>query len=188
MSVGFEQYGQCSGHWYESSAISVLGLGGCIDHQSLLRHRLDEPSHVVAEIGAVVALAERADDGVERAFPVAQLEDLRRCAIEPHDALGDQQLVLLADLVVLQPCARGEPGASHASWAGEIESCVSPCAIASSCAHSTSVLKRSAATAASWCSRVRQRSTVRSSAYCASRGACTSRARKYSSPDGSIQS
>ena len=31
-----------------------------------------------------------------------------------------------------------------------------------------------------------QRSTVRSSAYCASRGACTSRVRKYSSPAGSI--
>ena len=37
MSSGFEQYGQWSGHWYESSAIEASsGLGGCIDHHSLL--------------------------------------------------------------------------------------------------------------------------------------------------------
>src|SRR5688572_10951247 len=52
ISSGFEQYGQCSGHWYESSAISVAGLGG-IDHEPSLRHGVDQLEDVVAEVGAL---------------------------------------------------------------------------------------------------------------------------------------
>ena len=110
-----------------------------------------------------------------RALPVAKLQHRRRGRVEPHGALRHEQHVLLAHVVVLQARAGDEAGAGQASGPG---GCVSPRSIASSWAHSISVLKRSAATAASCCSRVRQRSTVRSSAYWASRGACTSRARK----------
>src|SRR5512132_3995162 len=163
--------------------MSVDGLRSCIDHESSLSHGVDQLLNVVVEIRTVVACGERTDDVVERALPVAQLEHLRRGGIEPHGTLGDQQHVLLAHLVIPKPRAGGEAGTRHAAGPG---GCVSPCSMASSCAHSISVLKRSAATAASCCSRVRQRSTVRSSAYCASRGACTSRVRKYSSPAGSI--
>src|SRR4051794_5416148 len=177
MSTGFEQYGQCSGHWYESSAISVDGLDGIDHHEPLLCHRLHQFAHVVAHIGALVARRERAGDGFERALTVAQREHLRRGRVEPHDALGDQQHVLFTHVVVLQPRAGHQAGNTH-GW-------VSPRSMASSCAHSTSVLKRRAATAASCCSGVRQRSTHRSSAYCASRGASTRRERKYSSPAGS---
>src|SRR6188472_122849 len=183
MFSGVEQYGQCSGHWEESSAISVDGLGGCIDHESSLRHGVEQLVNVVAKVGAVVARRQQADDVVDGALPVAQLEHFDRGRIEPHDAFGDQQHVLLAHVVVAKSCAGGEAGTRHAAGSG---GCVSPRSMASSCAHSTSVLKRSAATAASCCSPVRQRSTVRSSAYCAWRGACTSRVRKYSSPAGSI--
>src|ERR1700755_1311996 len=116
MLVGFEQYGQCSGHWYDSSAISVDGLGGGIYDQALVRHRLDEPSHVVAEIGAVVALRERTDDVIERALPVTPLEHLRRRGVEPPHALGHEQQVLLANVVVLQSRAGSEAWTSHASW------------------------------------------------------------------------
>src|SRR5262245_48326897 len=178
MSSGFEQYGQCSGHWYESSAISVDGLVS-IDDESLLRQGFHEFHDVVSDVGALVALRQRADDVVERALAVAQLEHLRGGRVEPHGAFGDEQHVLLPHVVVAQPCAGDQARPRHG--------CVSPRSIASSCAHSTSVLKRSAATAASSCSGVVQRSTVRSSAYCASRGACTSRVRKYSRPAGSIQ-
>jgi hypothetical protein len=71
MSIGFEQYGQWSGHRYDSSAISVDGLGSCIDHKSFPSQRVDEASNVVADIGPVVARGERDDDVVERAFSVA---------------------------------------------------------------------------------------------------------------------
>src|SRR5919197_5674142 len=159
------------------------GLASCIDHQPPLSHAVDQPLNVVAQIRALVARRESVDDLVEGALPVAQLEHRRRGGVEPHHALGDQEHVLLAHLVVVKPRAGDEAGSSHESGPG---GCVSPRSMASSCAHSSSVLKRSAATAASCCWRVRQRSTVRSSAYCTSRGACTSRARKYSSPAGSI--
>ena len=44
----------------------------------------------LATTGAVVTGAERADDVVERAFPVAQPEHLRRRGVEPYDTLGHQ--------------------------------------------------------------------------------------------------
>src|SRR4051794_30508932 len=162
MSSGFEQYGQCSGHWYESSAISVNGLRGGIHHQPSLSQGADQLVDVVANIGPVVAGAERVGDLVQRPLAVAQLEDLHRGGVEPHGALGNEQEVLLAHPVVPKPCAGHETRASHGSCPG---GWVSPRSIASSCAHSTSVLKRSAATAAVCRSRVPQRSTVRSSAY-----------------------
>src|SRR5215204_1313865 len=118
MSSGFEQYGQWSGHWYESSAISVAGLSSCIDHESSLCQAVDQAFNVVAEIGALVARREGAGDFVDRALPVAQLEHRRRCGIEPHGTLGDEQHVLLAHLVVLQPRAGDEAGAGHASGPG----------------------------------------------------------------------
>src|SRR3954471_17892310 len=145
MWSGFEQYGQCNGHWYESSATSVDGLGG-IDHESSLGHGADQFDDVVADVGAVVARGDRADDVVERPLAVAQAEHLRRGGVQPHDALGDQQEVLLADVVVAQTRAGDQPGTRHAAGPA---GCVSPRSIASSCAHSTSVLKRNAATAAS---------------------------------------
>src|SRR6478609_6121307 len=121
--------------------MSVEGLGGAIDHESLLRHGVDE---------------------VARALAVAELEHLRGREVEQHGALGNEQEVLLADLVVAQARAGGQARARHAAAP---RGCVSPRSMASSWAHSISVLKRSAATAASCCSGVRQRSTVRSSAY-----------------------
>src|SRR5947209_12710488 len=166
--------------------MSVNGLGGAINHQSFLSHGVNQLADVVAQVGAVVALREHADDVVERALAVAQLEHLRRAGVEPDRPLGHEQQVLLADIVVAQPRAGDQAGGGHAPGAGGTGWCVSPSSIASSCAHSISVLNRSAATAASCCSRVAQRSTTRSSAYCASRGACTSRVRKYSRPAGSI--
>src|ERR687886_730426 len=95
MSSGFEQYGQCRGHRYDSSAISVDGLG-CIDHESSLRHRVDELENVVADVSSLVARGDCADDVVERALAVAQLEHLRRRRIQPHRTLWDQQYVLLS--------------------------------------------------------------------------------------------
>src|SRR3954447_8735246 len=183
MSTGLEQYGQCSGHWYESSATSVYGLGAGIDHQSLLRHAAEQLAHVVGYVGAAVALRQRGGDVADRALAVAKLEHLRRRRVQADGALGDEQHVLLAHVVVLQPGAVHEPGPVHAGACG----CVSPRSIASSWAQSTSVLKRSAATARSCCSRVPQRSTTRRSASSASRGASRSRSRKYCSPAGSIQ-
>src|SRR5205085_5725746 len=132
-----------------------------------------QPPNVVSDIRPPVARGQSTDDIVERARTVAQLEHLRRGGIEPHDTLGDQQHMLLAHLVVLQSSADGQTGTRHTPGASGVESWVLPRSIASSCAHSISVLKRSAATAASCSSRVAQRATVRSSAYCASRGACT---------------
>src|SRR5918998_5210452 len=161
--------------------MSVDGLGGGIDNEPSLHHGVDELEHVVADVGARVAGGERADDVVERSLAVTESEHVRRGGVEPHSTLGDEQQVLLAHVVVAQPRAGGQAGTRHATGPG---GCVSPRSIASSCAHSTSVLKRRAATAASCCSRVLQCSTVRSSAYCASRGACASRLRKYSSPAG----
>src|SRR5918995_4014553 len=114
MSTGFEQYGQCSGHWYESSAISVAGLGA-IDHEPSLRHGVDQLEDVVADVGALVARGQRADDVVERALAVAQLEHLGRAGIQPHGTLGDQQHVLLAHLVVPQPRAGDEAAARYAT-------------------------------------------------------------------------
>ena len=149
-------------------------------------HRVDQLAHVVAHVGAAVALGERADDVVEGTLAVTQLEHLRRRGVQPHRTLGNQQQMLLAYLVVAQAGAGHEARTRHAlSGPG---GCDSPRSIASSCAHRSSVLNLKAATAASCCSRVRQRSTTRSSAYCASRGACTSRLRKYSRPAGSIHS
>src|SRR5919202_4069499 len=130
--------------------MSVEGLGG-IDHESSLRHRVDQLEDVVADISALVARGERADDVVERSLAVAQLEHLRRRGIQPHGALWDQQEVLLAHLVVAQSRAGDQAGTRHATGPG---GCESPCSMASSCAHSTSVLNRSAATAASCCSLV----------------------------------
>ena len=63
--------------------MSVDGLGGCIDHESLLRHGVDELLHVVAQVGALVAGRQRVDDVVERALAVAQLEHLRGGGVEP---------------------------------------------------------------------------------------------------------
>src|SRR5262249_35006583 len=163
------------------AALSGPALLGGIDHEPPLLHRRDQLGDVVAQVGAVVALRERLHDVVERARAVAQLEHLGRGGVELYDAFGDQQLVLLAHVVVAQPRTGDQVRTRHAG-------CVSPRSIASSCAHSISVLKRSAATAASCCSGVVQRSTVRSSAYCASRGACTSRERKEASPAGAIHS
>src|SRR3954451_21879420 len=102
MCSGLEQYGQCSGHWYDSSAIRVDGLGGCIDHQSFLGQGGDELDDVVADVGAVVARGELGGDVVKRALSVAEAEHLGGGGIEPHDALRDQQQVLLADLVVAE--------------------------------------------------------------------------------------
>ena len=123
----------------------------CIDHESSLGHALDQPLDVVAQVGALVALREGVDDVVEGALPVAQLEHLRRGVVEPHRTLGDQEQVLLAHLVVAKPRAGGETGTSHASCPG---GWVSPRSMASSWAHSISVLKRRAATAASCCAGV----------------------------------
>ena len=115
-----------------------------IDHQSSRRHAVEQLAHVVAHVGAAVALRQRAGDVVERALAVAQLEHLGGGGVEPHRALGDEQQVLLAHVVVAQPRAGDQARARHAlAPAG----CVSPRSIASSCAHSISVLKRSAATA-----------------------------------------
>src|SRR6201985_3991451 len=135
MSSGLEQYGQCSGHWYDSSAISVNGLGAGIDQQSSRRHPVDELAHVFGEIGVVVAGAEHADYFLERALAIAQFEHLRGSRIESHRPLGNQEQMLLADLVVAQSRAGGETRTSHsASGLGETVSCVSPRSIASSCA------------------------------------------------------
>ena len=49
--------------------MSVDGLGGGIDHESSLRHGVDQLLHVVADIGAVVAGAERGDDLVDERSP-----------------------------------------------------------------------------------------------------------------------
>src|SRR5450432_2217804 len=141
--------------------MSVNGLGGGIDEESLLGHPVNQAAHVVAQIRALVALGENDDDLIERALPVAELEHLGGRRVEPHRPLGHEQHVLLADVVVAQARAGGQPGTGHASGVGEIEPWLSPRSMASSCAHSSSVLKRSAATAASCWARVVQRSTVR---------------------------
>src|SRR3954447_11214044 len=160
MSTGLEQYGQCSGHWYESSATSEYGLGAGIDHQSLLRHAAEQLTHVVGHVGAAVALRQRGGDVADRALAVAELEHLRGRRVQPDRPLGDEQHVLLANVVVLEPGAVHEAGPVHAAACG----CVSPRSIASSWAQSTSPLNFSAATARCCCSRVTQRSTTSRSA------------------------
>src|SRR3954453_717472 len=136
MATGVEQYGQCSGQREEASATSVYGLGGGIDHQPVLDHPADELADVVADVRPGVALSERGGDLVQRAVAVAQLEHARRRLIQAHRALRDQQEVLLAHVVVAQAGAGGEPRAVPAGTCGW----VSPRSMASSCAHSTSVL------------------------------------------------
>ena len=117
-------------------------------------------AHVVGHIRARVALRERRRDVVQRAPAVAQLEHVDRGLVQAHGALRDEQQMLAAHVVVLEADAVDEPGAVHGATGG----CVSPRSIASSCAHSTSVLNLSAATARSCCSGVRQRSTTSPSA------------------------
>src|SRR3954471_15506356 len=118
MCRGLEQYGQCSGHWYDSSATSVDGLGGGIDHESFLGHGIEQFGDVVADVGPGVALREHGGDGVDRPLPVAQAEHLGGRRIEIHDALGDQQQVLLADVVVAQPRTDGQARVVHAASPG----------------------------------------------------------------------
>src|ERR1700748_1515600 len=142
----------------------VKGLGGRIDHKSLLRHGLHQSPHVVADSRSVVSLAQETDDVIERTVSVTQPQYLRRRRIEANGAFGDEQQVLLAHLVIPQPCTGDEAGTGHACSVGGVDGWESPRSMASSCAHSISVLKRSAATAASCCSRVAQRSTVSPSA------------------------
>src|SRR5580765_1638797 len=73
---GFEQYGQWSGHLYESSAMRRSGLGVGIDDHSPVRELDEEVFDVVVDVGASEAGAELVRDVLDRAFPVAQLEDL----------------------------------------------------------------------------------------------------------------
>src|SRR5215213_5797553 len=181
MSTGLEQYGQRRGQRYDSSATSVYGLGGGIGHEPPLAHRVHQLPHVLPHARADVARRQHRRDLLERP-PVAQFEDLRRRLVQTDRALRNQEHVLAAHVVVLEAGAVHEARAPHAAASG----CVAPCSIASSCAQSTSVLNLSAATARSCCSRVTQRSTTSPSAYSASRGACTSRSRKYSRPARSI--
>src|SRR4051794_40020445 len=101
MSSGFEQYGQWSGQWYVSSAMSVYGRGGapplpgCIDHQPARAEAVEEVAHVVAHVRAVEALAERRRDVADRPLAVAQLEHGGGGRVQPHRALGDQEEVLV---------------------------------------------------------------------------------------------
>src|ERR1700759_434274 len=165
--------------------MSEDGLLAGIDDQSSLRQRRYELLHVAAHVGPAVALRQGAGDLFNRALAVAQLQHRHRRGIEAHGALRNEQHVLLTHLVVAQPGAGGQTRVSHCGAPGP-GGWLSPRSMASSWAHRSSVLNRSAATADSCCSRVTQRSTTRSSAYWASRGALTSRVRKYSSPAGSI--
>src|ERR1700727_364958 len=121
----------------------VNGLGAGVNQQPSLGHPVDQLPHVVTEVGAVVARAQDADDVVHRAFSVAQLEYLRRARVEAHGALGDEQQVLLAHVVVAQTRAGDKAGPRHDSIppaSGGVEFWESPRSMASSCAHSTSVL------------------------------------------------
>src|SRR5437762_1981157 len=109
--------------------MSENGLSGSIDQEPSLSHNADQPSDVVAHVGAVVPRSESIDDLIERALSVAQLEYLRRSAIEPHSPLGKQHQVLLADLVIPQSRAGHEAGTGQGPAS---DGRVPPCSMASS--------------------------------------------------------
>src|ERR1700761_4907436 len=172
-----------------SSAAVSVGSGIGVDHQPALADPAEQFGDVVLDVGAVVALAQHRGDVVEGALAVAQLEHLDRGVVQHQRSLGEEEHGLVADFVVTEADAGGErrPGEygghrDQPSAPGR----VSPRSIASSCAQSRSVLKERAATARSWSARARQRSSVTSSAYWASRGASVSREGKYLSPGGAV--
>src|ERR1700759_1702471 len=115
--------------------MSVKGLGASIHQQSSLGHGVHQPPDVVADIRSAVTVREHADDVVDGPLAVTEAQHLRGVRIEPDGALGDEQQVLLAHLVVAQTCTGDKARAGHASGPGGWES---PRSMASNCAHSIS--------------------------------------------------
>src|SRR5580658_9750632 len=93
MASGFEQYGQCSGHRWVSSASSVVGRLAVTDE--LL---LGELGQILGDIGgdvAVVALLENRRDLAERPAAVAEPENRRTRLVQQDRAFRVQQDGLL---------------------------------------------------------------------------------------------
>ena len=151
-----------------------------------MSHGVDQAADVRGHIRPVVASCQHPDDVLERALSVAQLEHLRRARIESYGTLGDEQQVLLAHFVVAQPRAGDEAGTFMRSPA-----------------RARSILRVSALDGVElrpqhlgleperrdggFLVLARPAALHREvERVCASRGAFTSRVRKYSSPAGSI--
>src|SRR5262245_19119995 len=100
---GFEQYGQWSGHLYDSSAMRRSGLGVGIDDHSPVRELDEEVLDVVVDVGAAEAGAELVRDVLDRALSVAQLEDHHGGVVQRDRALRKEHDVTVADLVEVQP-------------------------------------------------------------------------------------
>ena len=150
----------------ESSAIRVAGLACGIDHQPFLGQAVDQALDVVAQVRALVA--------GWRVLTISSSERSRSHSSRTAAAVGLSRTApsgtsSRCSSRVVDCAARGdEPGATQASDPG---GCVSPRSIASSCA--PSIYRRLGRRRRPPALLASGRSTVRSSAYCASRGACT---------------